>query len=89
MAERTGMPELRDFVGRVRLALEQGTAIGPLLQVMGVSAREKLNLMLEQRALRNSFLMIIPIGGLVLPAVLVMLGAPGFWLFFGTGGPGF
>lgn len=89
MAERTGVPELRDFVGRVRLALEQGTAIAPLLQVMGVSAREKLNLMLEQRALRNSFLMIVPIGGLVLPAVLVMLGAPGFSMFLGTGGPAF
>jgi tight adherence protein C len=88
MAERTGAPELRDFVGRVRLALEQGTAIAPLLQVMGTSAREKLNLMLEGQALRNSFLMIIPIGGLVLPAVLVMLGAPGLSLFFG-GGPGF
>jgi tight adherence protein C len=88
MAERSGLPELRDFVGRVRLALEQGTAIAPLLQVMGASARERLNLMLEQRALRNSFLMIIPIGGLVLPAVLVMLGAPGFSLFLGSG-PGF
>lgn len=89
MSERTGMPELRDFVGRIRLALEQGTAIAPLLQVMGISAREKLNLLLEQRALRNSFLMIIPIGGLVLPAVLVMLGAPGFSMFMGSGGPSF
>jgi len=89
MAERTGIPELRDFVGRVRLALEQGTAIAPLLQVMGISAREKLNLLLEQRALRNSFLMIIPIGGLVLPAVLVMLGAPGLVMFLGGGGPSF
>jgi len=88
MAARTGVPELRDFVGRVRLALEQGTAIAPLLQGMGGSARESLNLMLEEQALRNSFLMILPIGGLVLPAVLVMLGAPGLSLFFG-GGPGF
>ena len=88
MAERTGVPEVRDLVGRVHLALEQGTAIAPLLQVMGRSARETLNLMLEEQALRNSFLMIIPIGGLVLPAVLVMLGAPGLSLFFG-GGPGF
>lgn len=86
MAARTQMPELRDFVGRVRLATEQGTAIGPLLQVMGASARERLNLALEERGMRNSYLMILPIGGLVLPAILVMLGAPGFWMFMFGGG---
>jgi len=86
MAERTGLPELRDFAGRVRLAMEQGTAIAPLLQVMGIAAREKLNLMLETRARRNELLLVIPVGALVLPAIMILLGAPGFYTFF-FGGP--
>jgi hypothetical protein len=58
------------------LALEQGGSVAPALHAMAQDAREKLNLILEERAGRNTLLMIAPLG-MVITTALAILIAPG------------
>jgi len=76
MSERYPLQEIVSFTGRMKAAVRMGGSVAPTLRVMASDASEKLNLMLEERAGRNTLLMIAPIG-MAVSASLAILIAPG------------
>jgi len=89
MAERYPLPEIVAFAGRMRVALEQGGSVAPALRAMAQDAREKLNLLLEERAGRNTLLMILPLGMVITTALAILIGpgaAVAIQMFSGSGG---
>ncbi len=76
LAERYPLREIVIFAGRVKAAREMGGNMSPTLNAMASDASEKLNLILQERAGRNTLLMIAPIG-MAVTASLAILIAPG------------
>jgi pilus assembly protein TadC len=76
MGRRYPMPEILAFTGRMKVALQQGGSIAPALQAQAQQSREKLNLILEERAGRNTLMMLAPLGLAVMSGMTILI-APG------------
>jgi tight adherence protein C len=68
-----GSAELAAFVGALRGALLQGTALGETLGAQAVVVRERARLRLVEAGGRASVKMLLPIGFLVLPAYILVI----------------
>lgn len=76
MATRVNMPEMNSFVAILVSAEQMGSPIGKILRQQSEQIRNERFLRAEKAGARASQALIIPIVFIVLPAVLLIIGAP-------------
>jgi pilus assembly protein TadC len=82
IAARNNIPEVRRLIARIEMAAQAGLGLAEVLQVMAVLARERLEQLLLARSRANAVKMVLPVGQLILPAMLATVLAPGVVAIF-------
>ena len=77
MARRVDVPLAYVFASQVVMVVREGGEVLPSLRALATEARYHLNEVLKERGQRNSLMRVIPISGMILPAVLITIVAPG------------
>ena len=77
MAQRTGMLDIRSLAGMIVQAERFGTSLAQALRIYADSLRTKRRLDIEARINKVAVKMIIPIVLFILPALFVVIMAPG------------
>jgi tight adherence protein C len=82
LAARNNIPEVQRLVARIEMAGRAGLGLAEVLQVMATLARERLEQLLLARSRSNAVKMVLPVGLLILPAMLATVLAPGVTAIF-------
>ena len=77
MAQRTGLPDIRSLASMIVQAERFGTGLGQALRIYADSLRSKRRLEIEAAINRAAVKMIFPIVLFILPALFVVILAPG------------
>ncbi|HIQ01801.1 MAG TPA: type II secretion system F family protein [Anaerolineales bacterium] len=77
MARRVDVPLAYIFASQVVMVVREGGEVLPSLRALATEARYHLNEVLKERGQRNSLMRVIPISGMILPAVVITVVAPG------------
>lgn len=76
LAKRTGVEPIRALVSTLIQSLRYGTPLSQALRVLAAEQRNRRIIDMEERAARVPVLITIPLILLILPAVLIIAGAP-------------
>ncbi len=76
LAERLGLPEVNQILGRMSAAYEQGLPLGQTLPAQAQALRERQRLHVVEEGGKASVRMLLPVALLILPALFVVVLLP-------------
>jgi tight adherence protein C len=91
MGARTGVTDLISLAATLTQAMEYGISIASVLRIQSDEVRTRRRQRIEERAMKAPVKLLFPLIFLIMPALFVVVAAPGLiraYAQFGSGGPG-